>query len=139
MRLIALLLLGVLHAADDMPFWVLPGILATETHSYYRTDGSICYVDRRTGAAGELSCFQITPQAFREIARGGETFGRIATDTAFAEALARRYLQWIYDKKANGDWLRAVGMYNAGFGTDRRSINRRIAYLNKVRVAGTRQ
>lgn len=136
--LLLALTLGALHAADDMPAWAIPGILAVESSSHYNPDGSISYVDRRVGAAGELGCCQITPTAFHVVALPGETFVRCSSDPIFCVAIAQRYLRWIYEHKAGRDWLRTVGMYNAGFGTDRRSINRRIAYLIRVRKAGTK-
>jgi hypothetical protein len=134
--LLALLLLGTLHATDDPPAWAIPGILMVESSSFYRSDGSICYVDRKTGSAGELGCCQVTRAAFRCVAKRGESFRRLATDSAFAVEIATRYLRWIYEHRAGHDWLRAIGMYNAGFGTDRASMNRRIKYLNKVRTKG---
>lgn len=134
--LLPLLLLGVLHAADDMPAWCIKGILSVESRSYYLPDGTIRYVDRRNGKAGELGCTQITPDAFKRVRQSGESFQELASSTVLCVDVTRRYIRWIYDHKANHDWLRAVGMYHSGFGTDRHSMNRRINYLNRVRNAG---
>lgn len=96
------------------PQWVLDGILYTETRSAYREDGSIKYVDKRRGSAGEYGPFQMTKAAFKDIRRSGEYFWMLETDTAFAEACAARYLMWLNKHFAHGDWERTVEMYNAG-------------------------
>jgi len=117
--LAALIITACLGAADavdsfGIPDWILPSILAVETSSYYNSDGTITYVDRRTGSAGELSCFQITRNAFDTVAHKGESFRRMATDTQYAELLASRYLWWIYEHTAGRNWDRAVMQYNCG-------------------------
>lgn len=131
------ILIGTSNAEDQpMPEWVIPGIMSVESRSYYLDDGTIKYVDRRHGAAGELGCCQITYVAFKRVQNPGESFARLASSPAFCVIIARRYLAWIYEHEAGHDWLRAVGMYNAGFGTSRQSITRRTSYLVKVRQQG---
>lgn len=141
MRLIVLFLLALQLGATDVddygiPNWILPGILAVETRSGYAPDGSIIYHDHRIGSSGELGCCQVTRAAFEAVKLPLQYFDRCATDSAFCEAIAARYLWWIYEHRAGHDWLRTVGMYNAGFKHDRQSINRRVAYLTRVRAAG---
>lgn len=98
-------------AEEGMPSWVLPGILAVESRSRY-ADGEIVYVDRRVGAAGELGPFQITPAAFREVARPGEAFRRLRYSPALGEAIATRLLERHY--AATGSWVEAVIRYHVG-------------------------
>lgn len=138
--LLILACIGATHAADvlSLPSWAIPGILAVETRSYVGPSGGIIYVDRRVGDAGELGCCQILRSAFNIVRRPRERFETCADNSIFCVQIATRYLRWIYEHKAGHDWLRAIGMYNAGFSTSRRSMNRRISYLNKVRNAGTR-
>jgi len=123
------LLVG-LSAADDcfgIPDWILPGILSVETKSRYASDGSIIFVDRRRGRAGELGCAQITRRAFDAVAKPGESFSRLETDSAFCEALAARYL--ISLKKRYGSWVNAIQAYNAG-----RPCPAGRRYLNRIYI-----
>lgn len=104
----ALAFLGGLFAAahaDVMPPWVITGILAVETRSYL-ADGQVVYVDQRTGAAGELSAFQITKAAFDLVRHRGERFSRLRVDQAKAMDVARRIL-W-HDYRVTGSWFDAV-------------------------------
>jgi len=105
---------SLMCAAEYPPQWVLDGILYTETKSTYREDGTIRYVDKRRGGAGEYGPFQMTRTAFKDIRRKGEQFWMLETDTRFAEECAARYLMWIDKHYAHGNWDRAVEMYNAG-------------------------
>lgn len=127
--LVTLLLIGSLHAESldcfGIPDWILPSILAVESHSTYLTNGKISVGDIRRGAAGELGCFQITRGAFRQVAKRGEYFGRLATDTAFAEVVAARYLHYLH--KRHGSWVNAIQAYNAG-----RPCPAGRRYLNKI-------
>jgi hypothetical protein len=109
---------------SDVPSWVLRGILSVESQSYYRTDGSIAWIDRKRGAAGERGCFQITKAAFTDVRRPGETFSMLESDPIFSEVIACRYLAKIH----RGSWGRTVEAYNAGPGkrspTYRRLVER---------------
>lgn len=139
MRLFLLLILTLACArAEDVPDWVLKGILAKETRSHYTAaPGTLIeYVDRRVGADGELGPFQMTEIAFEQVKRSGESFTRLKTDTRFAEKLAIRYLEWLYANAAKGDWHISVAMYNTGPTGYRRQHSRAIAYLRKVRRLG---
>jgi hypothetical protein len=110
----------------DIPHWVLAGILRVETGSFYRADGSIRYVNKERGRAGERGCFQVREIAFKQVRHKGEQFWQIEQDTAFCEEIAWRYLTWLYQNSAKGSWHKAVEKYNAG----PRGRNRR--YLDDV-------
>lgn len=112
--------------AVEVPQWVMSGILRTETRSYYEGE-QIIYVDRRVGAAGELSAFQITKIAWKQVRRRGESFSTLRSDQRYAEQVATRYLCWLYDNSARGNWERAVEYYNRGPG------NRSKQYLTMVK------
>lgn len=125
----------VLHAAE-MPGWVLPGILMVESRSHYGTDGAIVYVDQRIGAAGELGPFQMTAAAFHLVAHQHEMamFERLRTDTAFAEDMAKRYLQVLWRTFADRDWFLAVGRWNAG---PHGALHIAWSYAKRAQQAGT--
>lgn len=118
-KLITLMMLGtMLHAVEVpkqlVPDWVLIGILKTETRSYYDDNFILHYIDKRRGSSGERGPFQMTRRAFKQIARKGDQFWRIETDTHYAEEMAIRYLMWLNEHYGEGDWHRNVEMYNAG-------------------------
>ena len=114
--LIALLFCSLCQAQEriDIPHWVLAGILRVETGSFYREDGSIRYVNKDRGRAGERGCFQIQKVAFNQVRHKGEQFWEIEQDTAFCEEIAWRYLTWLYQNSAKGSWKLAIEKYNAG-------------------------
>jgi hypothetical protein len=126
--IIALLICCTAWAVEDMPGWVLPGILYVETHSYYNDDGSIHYTNKKRGSHGERSSFQITYRAFKQVRQPGEQFWQIETDQVFAEEIATRYLFWLREHSVS--WRRAVEAYNAG------PRNRSPEYLSAVLAAG---
>lgn len=100
-----------------MPLWLLHGILAKETRSYFRA-GVLVYVDRRDGAAGEAGPYQMTPAAFADVRRRGEVFARLRTDAAFATSCALRYLVKLRGRygyaDSDLDWLQVARHFNAG-------------------------
>ena len=124
-----LALLSMIHSQEStsIPEWVMPGILATETKSYYGNTGQIRYVDKRRGSSGERGCFQMTQRAFDQVKKRGEQFWMIEQDTVFAAEMAWRYLHWLNKHYGHGDWGRVVEMYNAG------PNNRSRAYLIRVK------
>lgn len=126
MRLLALLILCLTVAASEPPQWMIDGILMVETKSYHREDGTIRYVDKTRGLAGEYGPYQMTRAAFAQVKRRGEQFWMLETDTQFAERLAIRYMKWIDKHYSHGDWHRAIEMYNAG------PDNHSPTYLRKV-------
>ncbi len=109
---LAVLICCALSAVEEMPAWVLPGILMTETQSHYADDGSVVYVNRQRGSHGEIGPFQCTRRAFDQIKTPGEKFWQMESDPAFAEAVAIRYLFWL--REHHTSWYRAVEAYNAG-------------------------
>lgn len=113
----------------EVPAWVIRGIASVESSSRY-DGGKLVYVDRRMGSAGELGPFQMKRIAWREITRGTEQFNSMATDVAYAETCAKRYLLWLYTNTADKSWVLAVQQYHAGPGKRSRS------YLNRVMRAG---
>lgn len=143
MRLRILLLLVCLlspaSASEDVPTWALVGILMKETRSYYvagKARSKIEYVDTRDGLDGEVGPFQMTPVAFKQISKPGESFARMRTDMLYAEEKAKDYLRWLHKNAAKGDWHIAVAMYNVGPTGYNRQISRAIAYLRSVRKLG---
>lgn len=114
-----------------MPAWVLPGLLMRETNSFYR-DGRIVYVNRAPGADGELGCFQVTMDAFEDVARRGERFCWLRDRPAFCETIAIRILQRSYAR--SGSWETAVRRYHRGAGGA--SSSEAWRYLTQVRTFG---
>ena len=108
MRLI-LLLWPVLLPAVEVPQYILKGIAYVETKSYYR-NGTLVYVDRRTGRAGDTGPFEMTPVAFKTVRKVGESLSRCSIDAKLAEDLAVRYLLWLYEGPAGRSWDRAWGL-----------------------------
>lgn len=113
MKWVLLLLITIPCWSEEIPAWVMKGILKVETRSYYNEDGSIKYVDKRRGLHGERGPFQCTKAAFNQVRLKSEQFWTLETDTSFADTIARRYLLWLRDNYG-GDWYRVLGMYNAG-------------------------
>lgn len=114
--------------SEEVPQWVLSGILKVETRSYYK-DGVIKYVDQRRGFHGERGCFQMTKIAFNQIKMRGEQFWMIETDRNFAELCAKRYLVWLYNNSGKQDWYLTIQKYNVG---PSKTSN---VYLNNVLLA----
>lgn len=110
--LLPFLLLCSLAIADDVPAWVLKGMLSVETSSSYNADGSIRYVDRKQGAAGERGPFQVLPSTFKQYARPGERIEQLESDTAFADRFARRILSALFARHKS--WVIALSVYHRG-------------------------
>jgi hypothetical protein len=116
---------------DLVPLWVRAGILATESRSYYRDNGTIKYVDKRRGSSCDIGPFQMRRIAFNEIKKRGESFWKLEQDTKYAEEMACRYLLFIYNSTGNKDWERTIMLYNVGPYNTIGSQARR--YLNAVK------
>lgn len=98
--------------------------------SYQITDGTIVVGSHKRGAAGESGVFQIRHSAFNMVSKRSEVFRELATDTAFNERIAARYLWYLHDRY--GSWVNAIQAYNAG-----RPCRAGRRYLNRVyRVMG---
>jgi len=95
----------------DVPDWCLRGILAVETSSYYRTDGSIAYINHRTSSAGAIGATQIKSIALRTVHLSSMRY-QIATEPGAAEYAATIYLRWLY--RRTGSWPQAVAWYGVG-------------------------
>lgn len=102
----------------------MSGILMRETRSYYKSDDTIVYVDKRIGASGERSAYQITYRAWKQVKRSGEHFSDLMVNQLYAEQISMRYLIWLYNR--HHSWYRAVGEYNGGPGNPNRT------YANEV-------
>lgn len=114
---------------SEVPHWVLKGIAKVETSSTLKKDGTIIWKDRRKGTKGDSGVFQMTPIAFKQIAKRGDSFSRVHKDPAYARELAERYLAYLW--KRHGCWHDVIAAYNAG--TPGRPAGRR--YLRKVLAA----
>ncbi|HAB17334.1 MAG TPA: transglycosylase SLT domain-containing protein [Verrucomicrobiota bacterium] len=123
---------GFLAAAEEVPNWVLHGILGVETSSFYKPDGSVHYTNRKRGRHGELGPWQMTRAAFLKVHQKGDRFDRLAQDTAYAQTLAARYLLWV-NAQVGGNWDRTVRAYNVGVKGSQRS-DRGSDYLDDVRA-----
>lgn len=118
---------------NNVPEWVICGILKTETKSYYNEDGYIVYVNRKRGTSGERGPFQVTPDAFKQVAKRGEKFYKIEKDMVLAQAIAERYLLYLYNNFANNKWEVAIKMYNTGPHNYYHLFSARERYFNLVK------
>ena len=123
---------GVLSAADNVPPWVLHGILGVETSSFYNPDGTVHFTNRKRGRHGELGPWQMTRNAFKEVRQKGDRFERLAREPAYAQRLVIRYLLWI-NAQVDGSWDRTVRAYNVGVAGSRKA-DRGSDYLDDVRA-----
>lgn len=119
---IALALVALVKCADGVegegvPQWLVAGLAARETRSFY-LEGRPVYIDRRDGRDGEVGMFQCTPAAFADVAKKGERFARMRWDSDFAETIALRYLVLLRKRYRQPDtdlgWLQVARHYNAG-------------------------
>ncbi len=122
--LVLLFTLNTAHAAalktEDypaVPDWVVRGLAAVETKSYFTPSGRLVYVDR-SGDSGDSDDgrgpFQTTNAAFDMVRHPGERWANLATDFRLAEAVARRYIGFLYLEKAGKDWTTAMAWYRKG-------------------------
>lgn len=94
----------------DVPPWILSSIAMIETRSIYRADGSINYVDRRIGKAGERGPFQIRTIALKDVHLVSMR-ADVQSDPMAAEFATICYLRLCY--KRTGTWWAAVGLYHS--------------------------
>jgi hypothetical protein len=121
---------------SPIPEWILIGILMRETRSYYDTDGNIVFIDRAIGSSGERGPFQLTPIAFKQIKKKGETHKRVMWDMVYAQDLTERYLMWLYNGPAKKNWDIAIRMYNGG--PSRYRLRATLKYLKDVKRVGNK-
>ena len=119
-----------------VPTWILEGMLMRETNSYYNDDGSVTYVNTRRGSAGERGPFQMRRICFDTISNKGEQFWKLEKNMAFAEEMTVRYLLYLYNGSAHGNWRTAVGMYNTGPNNYRKCARKASEYYNAVKNFG---
>lgn len=119
-----------------VPSWILVGMLKHETNSYYSKSGSIVYVDKRVGQAGERGPFQMKHICWETITDKGETFRKLQTNMQYAEELAVRYLLYLYDGPAHENWKTAISMYNTGPTGYRRYRQAGREYYENIKLKG---
>ena len=131
---LALLLLVIVtlrncaSGADDVPPWVMRGMLHVETSSYY-DGGRIVYVNQRRGRAGEVGAFQATPATLRLYGFSPSLFEQ---DTVYAERVTRAIL--CHYRRITGTWFGAVAAWNGGL--TGRERPKAIRYATQVSFAG---
>lgn len=130
MRAVAVLVMMVagLAQAEEVPRSLLAGILAVETHSTLRADGSVEYRDQRIGAAGELGPSQIGRMV---VLQWHLSPYRLQTDTRYAMAATVRHLRWLHAQLGTWDLANA---WNGGVAGRNRSSA--ISYARRVAAAG---
>lgn len=130
----ALLLIVTAHhcVAQDMPAWVIKGMLARESSSMLRSDGTVVYVNQRRGIAGEVGATQALPTTLRQFGFSPSLFEQ---DTAYCVAATTRILTGY--RARFGSWEAAVGAWRKGPGK-RDSATAR-AYVAEVRALGGAQ
>lgn len=128
MKLCALLLLACFCFCEDIPPWVLKGMAAVESSSYW-TGTEWVYVNRKIGSHGERGMFQCTRATFNEVKQFGERFEDLQWNTKLAESIARRC---ILKLRAGGkrSWRKALAIYNGGAG------NPQYGYADRVETIG---
>ncbi len=115
------------ESTTAVPAWVIIGILKVETNSIYK-EGTLTYVDRRRGAAGERGPMQMSKAAFRQVAKNGDKFSELEKRPFYAVEMSIRYLLWL--RRQASSWEEAVEWYNAGPHHSSKE------YLAKVKAAG---
>lgn len=122
-----LLMSGRAHGAEEVPRPLLNALLTVETGSFLRADGSIYYLNRADGAAGETGPFQISRVVCRQHHFNRE---RMRTDTAYGMRCAVTHLEWLHDQL--GTWDLAAA-WNGGLSGRNRPAA--VAYAARVKAA----
>lgn len=139
--LIASILLGLVllvatahHCAgsEQMPAWIIKGMLARESSSVLQPDGSVVYVNQRRGVAGEVGATQALPVLLREHGFSPSLFEQ---DTAYCVDATTRILTKY--RARFGSWELAVGAWRKGPG--KRDSDTARAYVAEVRALGGAQ
>lgn len=132
---------------DQIPLWIRKGQLMTESNSYYNSDGTIQYVNRKRGGnnnikKGAIGPFQILRIAWDHMSNEnpeffkGKKYSDMQTDLKLSEDVAAMYLLYIYNDRGNKNWNTTVMLYNRGpwgqIDDDARE------YLKKVKYHGTK-
>jgi hypothetical protein len=93
--------------SSECPDWCVRGIMAVETSSYLKADGSIQYVNQRRGKDGERGITQAMPATLRKY---GFSPSLAEQDPAYALAATRFILADYY--ATTGNWWHAVAKWN---------------------------
>jgi soluble lytic murein transglycosylase-like protein len=125
---VAALIFSGKASGADCPDWALRGIMAAETSSHFRADGSINYVNRNRGRAGEVGITQAMPATLRLHGFSPSFFEQ---DRAYAIRATRVILGRYFDR--TGSWLDAVAMWHRP--NDFRSPKAQ-RYVERVLAAG---
>lgn len=115
--------------AEDVPPWVLRGIAHVESSSFYRTDGSLEYVNQKRGKAGEVGVFQAMPSTLRQFGFSPSLYEQ---DTAYSEQATRSILAHYFT--VTGTWSESVASWRAGL--RHRHHMHALDYVAKVIAAG---
>lgn len=95
--------------AVEVPDAIIRGLVMVETGAKWKNIGDISG-GWSTGAAGEISHFQLTDDALREM-KVADKAERIRRCPVLAESYARAFLVICYEKR--GNWRDALATYNA--------------------------
>ena len=130
LAVLLLLALSILAASsEEMPAWVLPGLIARETSSYVQQDGRIRYVVQSRGSAGEVGITQALPATLRQHGASPSLFEQ---DVSYAMRVTAQILAH-YRAKA-GSWESAVAAWRKGLGG--RTRKTAVEYAESVRALG---
>lgn len=114
----------------NIPSWVIEGIAAAESSSYFKNQ-KLVYVDRRIGTCGERGPWQVTERTFHTVFPTG-SFKRLTYSPVYAEKCTRRLLLRLYLGPAACNWRVAVSMYNTGVCGYKRNPARGYRYYRLV-------
>lgn len=126
--IIAVLCFCVGLCAQEMPSWVLPGMLHIETTSKYGENG-IVYRNTKRGTSGEVGPFQCLPATLRDFKLSPSL---VEQDSKYAEAAAIKILSHYYS--VTKSWEQAVGAWRKGLG--KRNSQTALSYIQRVKDAG---
>lgn len=124
---------GQEYGADFRPIqcppWLLRGLMAVETSSYYRADGTVVYVNQKRGLAGERGLFQAMPATLRQYGYSPSLYEQ---DTAYAINATRAILLRYY--ATTGSWDACAAAWRKGLSG--RNSTTATTYAAHVRAAG---
>lgn len=119
--------LGLL--AEEPPAWLMRGLLAVETNSRLRADGSAEYRNQQRGTAGEVGITQALPSTLRQHGFSPSLFEQSPSYALAATArILRRY------KEQTGSWDGACAAWHRGLAG--RGKPSAIRYALRVRATG---
>lgn len=111
--LFALLLIGALVTAADVPDRIVAAVAMVETGATWRDTGDI--KGKWThGDAGEISHWQITGAVLEDLGLSAAQKRKIASDTVYAESVFRLWYSGLLRK--TGSHAEALAAYHRGLG-----------------------